>query len=309
MTSYLDDLFKAKAREKANEQQVLRAVIVRQSGKIWARVDGSRALWGPIENPSSDLTQGKHVAIAQDQEGRIWTISGGGGGGGGDVDVSAYATAHTISSTSDAEVEVTEPIDNEFHFDFGIPAGIQGPQGPQGPQGVQGVQGEQGEPGDAGDPIDFPAFTLRTGGGASVLVPTGAVYIVLPIGTPAFSARGGECFRANADGTVTILKDGWYAVSTTFGRVTTSMSSAGIRVRGALWTNNTDTTPSPPTSLLAYGQAPVDTALDSQQNLSSACYRLNLGWRVGVAMFHGDTVSRTFSIGHFSITRLGSGSG
>jgi hypothetical protein len=160
-----------------------------------------------------------------------------------------------------------------------------------------------GPPGPAGQ---LAEYTMRAGGGAATSVPTGATYTHLPFGAVSMSTLGAECFRANADGSLTILQDGWYTLSSVVGRVTTSFTSQGIRVRTGIWVNATDVLPSPPAGLSTYSQAPVDTALDAQINMATVTF-LAAGNRVGACAFHGDSAARTMQCAHFAAARVGSG--
>lgn len=59
------------------------------------------------------------------------------------------ATAHSVSSGADPSVTVSAEgpnVSKVFSFDFGIPAGVQGPTGPTGPQGPTGAAAGFGTP-------------------------------------------------------------------------------------------------------------------------------------------------------------------
>lgn len=87
------------------------------------------------------------------------------------------------------------------------PTGPMGPTGPSGAVGPQGIQGMQGEPGPAGDP---PPVSIWSGG-CSEPVP--------PIGWSAYCLdrvdfnTATENIAVNPDGTVTVLKSGFYRIN------------------------------------------------------------------------------------------------
>jgi hypothetical protein len=86
----LVDILKPVTPGKAEEQTILKAVLVKQNGKDYAKVDNSTALWGPV-NGAVDLINGTEIVVAIDQENRLYVIYpqvAGGGGGDGSTGIS-----------------------------------------------------------------------------------------------------------------------------------------------------------------------------------------------------------------------------
>jgi hypothetical protein len=129
--------------------------LVLRNGARYIRVDGdtSGALIGPAQGGDAAIA-GDSVTFVTPQTGVPVIVFP--ATGAVDVDIEATASAVTLPPGSPANVVVTEPSDNLFDFDFGIPAGTpgapgaQGPAGAQGPQGIQGPTGAQGVKGDTG---------------------------------------------------------------------------------------------------------------------------------------------------------------
>ena len=144
--------------------------------------------------------------------------------------------------------------------------------------------------------------------GASTSVPTGLVYTLLPMtgGSVAKTALADECFRANADGTLTILQAGWYAMSVDiFGE---SAMAANLGARASIWVNSSDTTPSPPSGYLVLQEYGANTAGVVLASLSSV-YSAGADYRIGMAMAQRDSVSRSFRVNRFGIVRIGGARG
>lgn len=178
------------AKSGAGEREVLDGVLVKQQSDWWLKVDGSNALWGPVQN-KTNAKAGDVVCCAISQQGTMYVVFPTGGGSGGSTDVDITASAVTLPPTDVATVTVSEPDSNEFVFSFGLPRGSAstvpgppgatgpkgdkgdkgdpGPQGPKGDQGAGGAAGAQGPKGDTGirgslwfdsdgyaDPVDIP---------------------------------------------------------------------------------------------------------------------------------------------------------
>lgn len=143
--------------------------LVRRSGTAYLRVDGSGALWGPLEG-ASGYAAGDQLLVAVSQDGNYWVVAPAGGGGGGGTDVDADAAASTLAPGAAATAVVTEPTPNFLHFAFGIP---------RGDPGVKGTTGDKGDKGDKGDtgPSGASTFVTGTGAPSAGLGVDGAVYL------------------------------------------------------------------------------------------------------------------------------------
>jgi hypothetical protein len=135
--------------------------LVLRNGARYIRVDGdtSGALVGPAQGGDTAIA-GDTVTFVTPQTGVpviVFPVSG------GDADVDAMASAVTLAPGSPASVVVTEPSDNLFDFDFGIPqglpgaAGAPGAPGAQGPAGATGPIGPQGPSGQAAGKVFYYA--------------------------------------------------------------------------------------------------------------------------------------------------------
>jgi len=112
------------------------------------------------------------------------------------------ATAHSVSSGADPSVTVSAEgpnVSKVFSFDFGIPAGVQGPTGPTGPQGPTGATGPTGPQGPTG-PIGPTGPQGSTGAAAGFGTPIASA-TGLPVGstpTASVSASGADTAKVFA---------------------------------------------------------------------------------------------------------------
>lgn len=142
-------------------REIVEGTLVVRGSELYARVDDSSALWGPLIGKTSAV-HGDAVLVGISQEGRPFIIAPALGGGTSDVDIDATASAATLAPGSAATVVVTEPSENLFDFAFGIPRGATGAQGAKGDTGAQGPQGPKGDTGATGA-IQDPQSQRRQG--------------------------------------------------------------------------------------------------------------------------------------------------
>lgn len=76
----LVDILRSKSPGKAEDQAILKAKLVKQGGKDYAKVDNSTALWGPVFG-ASGLSSGAEIVVGIDQSNQLYVIYPAGGGG------------------------------------------------------------------------------------------------------------------------------------------------------------------------------------------------------------------------------------
>jgi hypothetical protein len=187
-------------------------LVVRPEGRF-VRTE-TAALIGPARGGEA-ASAGEYVSAIVPPDGQPVIVFPAAGAGGGDANVDATASAVTLPPGSAATVAVTEPVENLFDFDFGIPAGVNGAQGPagaagatgaQGPAGAQGAQGPKGDPGAT--PTVNAAVARQSANGLAVNISGG--WLQIPVG--ALTSEPSDAFTVSA-GAVVVKDAGWYKVS------------------------------------------------------------------------------------------------
>lgn len=155
---------------------------------------------------------------------------------------------------------------------------------------IENVPGPKGDPGST-------EYALQTASGASTSAATG-VWTRLPQGALSTqSADAATCFRWNADGTITILQNGWYNIYASIACV--GATTAGIQ--WGVWRDNTDTTPANPSASFRR-ELPAETFF---VDALSHTFYYPAGYRFGVSLFNRGTAT-TFTA-FVAIARLASG--
>jgi hypothetical protein len=93
-------------------------LVVRPEGRF-VRTE-TAALIGPARGGEA-ASAGEYVSAIVPPDGQPVIVFPAAGAGGGDINVDATASAVTLPPGSAATVAVTEPVENLFDFDFGIP--------------------------------------------------------------------------------------------------------------------------------------------------------------------------------------------
>jgi hypothetical protein len=170
--------------------------------------------------------------------------------------------------------------------------------------GPAGIQGPKGDPG-------LTEYAIRTGGTGAYSVTTvaSATSAFLPIAPAAAqfkSANADACYRINADGSITILQDGWYQINSTV--AVSGAIGAQVRIDSNVWFTSNDTTPAAGGPYTSIAQATGDTGPSGRiAQTSSQIIQLTAGVRIGVSAYNGDSVSRNLYSERFSISRVGAG--
>lgn len=283
------------------------------TGPLSFRPKWSRALGVSIPK------RGDYALVATDQQGGLqwivdWIPRDDGspvGGGGGVIDIVADGAAHSVGVGLPATVVVTEPSPYHFHFDFGIPVGATGATGSIGPPGSPGAPGAQGPPGvDGADGVDGNSedFALAATNGAGQVWPTNEKRF-LPIGTSFVkSAQADTAFRYNADGSVTVLVDGWYDIEFT-GNYAYQGAGAGrvglayqIKADDIAIPANTDANVS-----FSSSRSVVEYSITSASAIVSLNDHLNVNDRLYVIALNQSGADMLASCNRFTIARTAAG--
>jgi hypothetical protein len=170
--------------------------------------------------------------------------------------------------------------------------------------GPAGIQGPKGDPG-------LTEYAIRTGGTGAYSVTTvaSATSAFLPIAPAAAqfkSANADACYTINADGSITILQDGWYEIMSTVS--VSGAIGAQVRIDSNVWFTSNDTTPAAGGPYTSLAQTTGDTGPSGRASQGVAqVAQLSAGYRIGVSAFNGDSVSRNLYSERFSISRVGAG--
>lgn len=168
---------------------------------------------------------------------------------------------------------------------------------------VDCLQLEEGGIGTAYTPRedDGKEYALSTSGGSGVVVSLNT-WTKLPFGAlVAYSPDYAECLRWNADGTVTVLKSGWYTISN---MIAFNALTVDIGVQFGIWTDATDTAPANPSA----GWRTESTAGASGAPLFSnpATMYMAAGTRFGASAYVREA-GRTVTAQAMSVARIGAG--
>lgn len=153
---------------------------------------------------------------------------------------------------------------------------------------------------------DDYGLVFGTGGNTSCV---NATWTRLPIPlTPASaSPASGQCFRINADGTVTVLVEGWYIVGAL--AILASIPTAGSGFQFGIFVNPGDTTPANPAAAIrAEVPSPTLSAGSPVWSASGPLY-IAAGCRVGPTIYNRSGGTHNFGSDRFSIVRIGAGPG
>lgn len=169
---------------------------------------------------------------------------------------------------------------------------------------IGGPQGPQGLTGPAGPITDYAMQGY--GAGATANTVNGA-WVKLPLGAVTKqSADISASLRYNADGTATILADGWYSFYGSMGPGTAG-GTAGVGYRVGFWMTADDTTPAAAPPNVPYTVEFSNTTVGVPVWEANFVQFIAAGSRIGGAILARDAVVRAAAVSHWGIARVGSG--
>lgn len=151
-------------------------------------------------------------------------------------------------------------------------------------------------------------YAMRLQQGVSTSCPS-ATWTLLPLTVTAVpaeeSASARDCFRPNTDGTLTVLKSGWYSVSgMAICGAPAPAASLGIQFGIAVGASDAIV---PSSGAGLRGEAPMSTGGGTPVWQAAGVQYIAANSRVGLLLFNRDSTARAFTALWLSIARVGAG--